>query len=528
VYAGVYTYGRTESRTQLVDGVAHKSEGHAKPRDQWIALIKGHHPGYIKWNEYESIQRALAENAHVKKDQHRKSGRGGKALLSGKLRCRRCGRMLRVRYAGTNGEQYRYLCRADGHRDARAFCLAFGGKLADRALETEILKIVQPRAFDAALEAEARRDHAREQLRLTRALELEQARYEANLAGRRHSQVDPENRLVASELEARWNAALTKVGDLEKSLKDSEATDECSNPDRQQLMALAHDLPAAWNHPTTDPSLKQRITSILIEEVVADVQRDGRELVLLVHWAGGRHSELRLQRRAHQRKHRTDLAAIEVVRKMAGRWPDKQIASTLNRLRIRTASDDHWTQVRVRALRHRHDLSGFNPSERDESVVALSIAATRLGVGTAIVKKLINAHILPARQLVVPNGPWEIHVKDIESERVREAALRLKNRQPILGSSQPHHKAAGVSLGGAQCRSIAQSDQGAVVRRQWSVGDGEAPGEGDVFVAQRRDVRTTGSDDDPDGAVDAVVRHRCLPFADAALVSQERRGGLNG
>src|SRR5712691_6679721 len=151
-------------------------------------------------------------------------------------------------------------------------------------------------------------------------MEVEQARYEARLAERRYEAVDPEQRLVAAELEARWNAALQKVRDLEKKLqtlgRDPQAV---SIPSKEVLLSLAQDLPAVWEAPNTDMRLKQRIVRILIREIVADIDEEKREVVLLIHWWGGRHTELRFPKNLPgMHGHCTGLEAVDVVRRMAG------------------------------------------------------------------------------------------------------------------------------------------------------------------------------------------------------------------
>jgi hypothetical protein len=110
LYAGAYAFGRRAQRTRIVDGRARKASGFAKPRDEWNVLLRDNHPGYISWQEYEDNQRLLLENAHMKKNCARKSARGGRALLTGLMRCGRCGRMMRVFYgmrlAPTSGQVF--------------------------------------------------------------------------------------------------------------------------------------------------------------------------------------------------------------------------------------------------------------------------------------------------------------------------------------------------------------------------------------------------------------------------------------
>lgn len=444
LYAGAYAYGRTESRTQIIEGRPRKSEGHKKPREQWTVLLRDHHAGYLDWEEYESNQRLIAENAHVKKDGDRKAGRGGRALLTGMLRCGRCGRLLRVRYSGADGTQHRYLCAGDEMRAANSGCLSVGGVRTDRAIGAELLAAAEPHAIEAAVEAHRRRQEDRERIHQAKALELEQAHYEARLAGRRFERVDPDNRLVAAELEARWNAALQRVHALERGLvRQVEQAGEAAPLDPEKLRSLARDLPALWNAEDTEPSLRQRIAAVLLHEVILTVDEVAQENVLTLHWKGGRHSETRVRRRSQRRKKQTDLDADEIVRRMSGAWPDKEIAATLNRLHLKTATGQHWTQVRVRALRHRRGLLGYDPSKKDATCVPLSVAAERLGVSHVLVKRLIDLEILPARQVVL-YAPWEIRVTDLDSQRVREAATRLQNRQ----THPPHADEGSLPLPG--------------------------------------------------------------------------------
>src|SRR6185436_15395747 len=132
-------------------------------------------------------------------------------------------------------------------------------------------------------------------------------------------------------------------------------------PDKETLCSLAQDLPAVWNSPATDMRLKQRIVRILIEEIIADVDDAASEIVLLIHWTGGRHSELRMKKNLTGRHSRcTDLETIEVLRRMSGKFPDDQIAATLNRLGLKTGTGNTWNEGRVRSVRSYHELPACN------------------------------------------------------------------------------------------------------------------------------------------------------------------------
>ncbi|MGH9638114.1 MAG: site-specific DNA recombinase [Candidatus Angelobacter sp.] len=278
------------------------------------------------------------------------------------------------------------------------------------------------------MEAAEQMQQNRRDLRKAIELELKQAHYEARLAARRYESVDPEQRLVAAELEARWNTALQRTNELESKLqKFDDERQSVPAPNREVLLSLAQDLPAIWSSPSTDMRLKQRIVRILIREIVADVEEQSREVVLVIHWAGGRHSELRVKKSETGRSRRcTDPEAIEVLRQMAGKFSDQQTAATLNRLRLRTGVGNSWNVMRVRSARSYYQLPAFAQNDQPREVT-LQVAARRLNVSQSIVRRMIEEKKLPARQ-VVPCAPWQIPVEALDSEAIRKEATHIKNQ----------------------------------------------------------------------------------------------------
>jgi DNA invertase Pin-like site-specific DNA recombinase len=432
VYAGAYVFGKTGARTTVVDGRARKTQGHKRPRSEWTVLLHDHHPGYISWEQYERNQAMVAGNAHMKSRMGPKAGRGGKALLAGMLRCRRCGRMLHVSYTGRRGVVLRYHCKGAHINHGEDWCISFGGLRTDQAVANEILRAISGNAVEAALQATEKMRQQQQVQRRSLELELEEARYQAKLAGRRYEAVDPDNRLVAGELETRWNTALRKAQELEDRLRDFDAQAHTpAIPDRDVLISLAQDLPAVWNAPTTDMRLKQRIVRILVQEIVADVDDQHREIVLLVHWAGGRHSELRIKKN-EPGKHQncTGVEAIEVVRQMSGKFSDEQIATTLNRLGLRTGVGNTWSVQRVYSLRHHYHLPNNKVSRSELPVLTLEQAASQLGISTSTVRRMIEDKMIPAVQAVAC-APWEIPVEALQNEAVRKAVVSVKNRNRV-------------------------------------------------------------------------------------------------
>jgi DNA invertase Pin-like site-specific DNA recombinase len=436
IYAGAYVYGRRETRTKIVDGRARKSAGHLKPQSGWKILIKDHHPSYLSWEEYERNQSMITTNSYmINSGAERKAGRGGRALLSGLLRCQRCGRMMNVNYPGS---VVRYVCNSARSQYGEETCISFGGLRVDAAVSREVLEAVSGNAIQAALEAAEQMEQKRQNLRKAIELEVEQTRYEARLAARRYESVDPEQRLVAAELEARWNTVLQKVKELENKLHEfDDQVQSAPAPNMQVLLSLAQDLPAIWNSPSTDMRLKQRIVRILIREIIATVEEKSREVVLLLHWAGGRHSELRVKKSETGRSRRcTDPEAIEVIRQMAGKFSDQQIAGTLNRLRLRTGVGNTWNVSRVHSARFYYHLPLFGQNDQS-SEVTLQVAAERLNVSQSIVRRMIEEKILPAHQVLVC-APWQIPVAALDSEAIRKRAADLRNqvRVPQRQSSE--------------------------------------------------------------------------------------------
>ena len=344
IYAGAYVFARRGNRIRVVDGRARKTGGHDRPMADWGSLLRDNHEGYITWAEFEENLRMFQDNAHMQKRASRKSGRGGGALLTGLVRCGRCGRMMRVFYGVQSGHAHRYQCRGDDAHVGAGLCIGIGGIRVDRAVVAQMLEAVSARAVEAALMAAEKAAETDSAVCLALERDLEAARYEASLAGRRHELVDPAKRHVARELEARWNTALERVASIERRMADLEnASSSRPKVDRDALMRLARDLPAVWNSPTADARTRQRLTHVLIQEVVIDLDDTAHEAVAVIHWVGGRHSEIRVPRVRTQRPRTpTPPSPVEVIRSLAQEWPDRQIAITLNRIRCPPEGAETW------------------------------------------------------------------------------------------------------------------------------------------------------------------------------------------
>ena len=426
VFAGAYAFGKTESRTTVVNGRAKKTVGHRKPIDEWGVLIKDHHPGYITWEQFERNQKILDENNFMRTGSSRKAGRGGHGLLTGLLRCRRCGRMLYTYYTG-RGDLVRYACRGVRIVHGGQSCISFGGPRPEQRVVSEILRAVEGSAVEAALQAAERAAKQKQTRMQALALELEQARYQARLAERRYESADPENRLVTAELEARWNAALSHAAELESAFHTEEdAVKAAPIPDQPSLMRLAADLESVWHAPGTDLRIKQRIVRTLIEEIVVDIDQSANEVVLVIHWSGGSHTELRVAKpKTGEHNHRTAAEAVEVVKQMAGQYSDDIIASTLNRLGFSTGYGNTWRKHLVCSLRSKLSLPTYDPKAKQaQNTVTAEQAAERLGVSLRTVRELLRTNVLIGTQ-VVKFAPWQIPVEALNASTVVERVQRI-------------------------------------------------------------------------------------------------------
>jgi DNA invertase Pin-like site-specific DNA recombinase len=411
-YAGAYAYGRSKSSTRIEQGRKRVVQTyHRKPED-WSVLIQAHHEGYIDWDTYRSNQETMAHNTNGRGSAVRGSVRSGEALLSGLLRCGHCGAKLAVGYPSPTGIRYQCPKRI---LSRHAYCVSFGGLGADRMVATQVLRSLEPMGIQAALQAIEKLQGAEDERHVQKRLALEKARYEVCHAQRQYDAVDPANRLVAGTLERRWNDAMTVQSRLEEELAELMRQRPCAlgKEARQNLLALAHDLPQLWDHPASSPDIKKRILRTVINEIV--VSADGDSVRMIVHWQGGDHTELRLKK-APTGRHRyvTSVDTLELIASLARHQPDQRIAATINRLGHRTAHGQTWTATRVCAIRKGHDIAAYCEGERRErGELTIEEVAAVMRVAPRAVLRLIHQKHLKATQ-ACHNAPWTIRQGDLD------------------------------------------------------------------------------------------------------------------
>ena len=404
IYGGAYAYGKTCIATGY-DGTGARVKSRRKPRGEWLALMPGAHEGYVDWERAEAIRRMVSDNMPTSR--HHGAPKHGDALLAGLVRCQCCGRKLTVRYTGMKHNIPRYACHRGLLDNGEPRCIAFGGLRVDDAIEAAVLKVVEPGAIAAAIAAEAEAGQRRDQVREALGRDLEAARYAADRAFRQYDAADPANRLVADELEMRWNKALARVAKIEAKIAGHDAV----APSRVEagpltFTTLAGDLRAVWTASTTDARLKKRIVRTLIREVIADIDAEAAEIVLVIHWMGGVHTELRLPRRRKGQRNSTSPDTITAVRHLVLIANDDLIAGILNRNKLVTGHGNRWTRERVTALRSHHNIPVYRPAtDGVEPWLNLTKAAALIDVSPKTLRLAAESGEIDANH-PLPDGPW--------------------------------------------------------------------------------------------------------------------------
>jgi DNA invertase Pin-like site-specific DNA recombinase len=403
IYGGAYAYGRT-AVTAGYDTAGVRVKIRRKARSEWLALMPNAHEGYVSWERAETIRKMVSSN--VPTSRHHGAPKHGDALLAGLLRCRRCGRKLTLRYSGAEHHIPRYSCTRGWMDNGEPRCIAFGGLRVDDAIEEALLKVVGPGAIAAAVTAEKEASQRRDQVRDALTRDLEAARYAADRAFRQYDATDPANRLVAGELEMRWNKALARMADVEGKIAAHDATNVAPVVDATSLAELAANLKTVWVAPATDARLKKRIVRTVINEVIADIDPEAAEVVLIVHWIGGVHSEIRLPRRRRGQRNSTSADVIAAVRQLVLIANDDLIAGILNRNGLVTGHGNCWTRERVTSLRSHHRIAVYKPADDGiEPWLNLSNAARILRVAPKTLRLAAEAGQIEALH-PLPDGPW--------------------------------------------------------------------------------------------------------------------------
>jgi DNA invertase Pin-like site-specific DNA recombinase len=435
IYAGAYVYGRRPQEIRVLDGVLRKRQRSPVAPEQARVFLRDHHEGYLDWVGYQENLRMMRSNTRRwEHDDGAGLARRGTGLLAGLLRCGQCGRMLHVRYWGRSGTSARYLCSGDYESGGR-YCLGFGGRGIDRRVADEVLHVVSPIGIEASLAAIQQLEDARGTRRALLVKQLDQVEYEANRAFEQYDQVDARNRLVASELEARWNEKLQEVEAVKRTIAQlDDAVQPLSDAERAELRSLGAHFRDVWQSPSCPPELKKKIVRTVVEEIVVSEQPAGT-LRFVMHWKGGVHTGFEMPRPPSASQRRTAEGDVDIIRRLAQRYGDDQIASVLTRLGRRTGKGNRWNEHRVASARKSHGIAGQARTKLDTEILSLSAAAEHAGVSDTAIRRLVEAGLLRCEQLA-PYAPWEIRRGDLDADPVRSVLAHLRRSgKLILGGS---------------------------------------------------------------------------------------------
>jgi hypothetical protein len=321
------------------------------------------------------------------------------------------------------------------HGTAR--CISFGGLRADNAVGAEVLRVLKPLGVDAAVKALTAQTSEMSAAQRQLELALQEAHFSAAYARRQYDAVDPANRLVAGELERRWNEALQIVHRLEGEIVELAAKKPAplGEKERRHLMQLGADLELAWSHPAATAETRKRILRTALHEIVVRIEGSSIEMVL--HWQGGDHTALKLRMNGVG-KHRWTVPedTLSLIRELARLMPDQQIARLLNRAGKPTGRGNGWTKARVCSFRSHHGIAVYRESEwAERGEITLQAAAQVIDVSVMTALRMIRHGIIKGRQLC-RGAPWVIKAEDLAAYREQKASRHPLTSNPAQQSLQ--------------------------------------------------------------------------------------------
>ena len=261
---------------------------------------------------------------------------------------------------------------------------------------------------------------------------LEQLVYEAKKAFEQYDAVDARNRLAASELERRWNEKLEEIEAVKQRLSSLDAQRySLSSEEEIKIRSMGDHFAGVWQSNHCPPTLKKMIFRTAIEEIIVQTDQDKKTLELVIHWKGGAHTQLTMERPRSATETATPIEALEIIRRMAVRYGDDQIASVLNRRGYSTGKGMRWNQTRVATARRNHCIAGQRQALPDPERVSLSQAARICGVSHRTIERLVETGLLKCEQVTL-RAPWEIRRSDLDAEPIRRIIDRLHRTGKLI------------------------------------------------------------------------------------------------
>jgi DNA invertase Pin-like site-specific DNA recombinase len=433
IYAGAYVYGRKPVKMTVSGGRLVKRSGPALAPEDCRVFIRDHHEGYISWEEFEENRRKLRTNElRLGSDESVAVIRQGHGLLSGLPRCGRCGKKLHVRYWGKSGTAARYLCSGD-FGNGGMYCIGFGGATVDRRFSELLLEVISPYGIEASVRAIESVNTETDGKSAVFEKQLQQLEYETQRAFEQYNAVDARNRLVAGELEKRWNEKLEETERVRKLALDAASQRQTLTAEQnRQLLDMGRRFRDVWQSSACGMEAKKQIIRAVIEEIVVQLDEQAGMLQFTVHWKGGCHTGFQMEKPRSGIGKATEIEDVELIRRMADRYDDGEIARVLNKSNRRTGKGLSWSQSRVADARRRNGIAAGQPRDkRDGEILSLSQAASQCGVSDTTIRKLVESKLLPMSQ-VAPWAPWEIQRADLEAEPVRNILKHLNKTGKLV------------------------------------------------------------------------------------------------
>jgi DNA invertase Pin-like site-specific DNA recombinase len=363
LYTGAYVYGRRSYTGNSRSKKSGKVIGHPLPIEEWPVCIHGHHPAFISWEEYVKNRNQLRQNWN--REMSTGATREGSALLQGIVYCGVCGRKMSIQNrASIEKRSPAYICQR-GYTDGdRQICQSMTARHVDAGVVAVFLEAISPVQLEVAIRVLEQVEENVEAQRRQWELQLEQARYEARAAQRKYDAVDAENRLVAGELERRWNEKLERVARLEQAYEKAkqELHWNLSEEERAAIRELSADLPAVWGAETTTNRDRKQLLRFAIETVQLDgVSRPG-QIEVQIHWRSGTVTTLSVERSAPgEGSLKTPESAVALIKEMASENSYEEIAKELNARGLRTAFGRPFNIYRVGYICRREGLGRGKP-----------------------------------------------------------------------------------------------------------------------------------------------------------------------
>jgi hypothetical protein len=358
------------------------------PVEQWHTLIPDAHEGYISWEEYERNRRWLQRNSQAPDGKRGYPPREGPALLQGLAVCGLCGRQMTVRYRKRRGSiSPDYICEGMGNTTALPTCQSIPGQKIDDAIGQLLLEVVTPVALEVCLQVQEDLQKRFEEADRLRLEQVERARYEADLARHRYMKVDPDNRLVADELEAEWNGRLRALREAEQEYRAQRESDHLiiDEEKRQRILSLAKSFPDLWRNPKTPQRERKRMVQLLIEDVTL-VKNDA--VSVNVRFKGGATRSLALPRALASWQ--AWMIGKEVVAEIDRLLDDQTYSETAAILNERGFSSGQGRQFdgrRINVIRRAYGLKDRYTRLHQRGFLSLKEVAAKLGLHKGTVKR---------------------------------------------------------------------------------------------------------------------------------------------